>query len=194
MMSFGGFDMNGNETYKNSPSIINIILIGVISIVVIAYGAIALNTGDLLWFWPKFDSKPEQIVLHCYGENMIVDPFSQGFNEITKLVNQTLSSSKRWDPLSLSDATYQDYQSHPKMLTLELYYPEAVRVHSNTIYFSNVDNLIIPLDGRHATKQAIFGRTIEGNPAAGSLIVETTSTIKSYLAGKGLCESPEVSY
>lgn len=186
--------MNGNETHKNSPSIINIVWIGLISIVLIAYGAISLNTGDLLWFWPKFDSKPEQIVLHCYGENMTVDPYSQGFTEITKLVNQTLSGSKRWDPLSLSNETYQDYQSDPKMMALELFYPEAVRVHSDTIYFSNVDTLVIPLDGRHATKQAIFGRTIEGNSAAGSLIVETTSTLKNYLTGKGLCESPEVSY
>lgn len=186
--------MNSSTSLKNKPSVLNIVWIVIISIVLIAYGTIALSTRDLLWFWPKFDNKPDQIILHCYGENMVVDPYSEGFSEITKLVNQTLSGSKRWDPLSLSDVTYQDYQSNPNMMTLELNYPQAVRVHTDTLYFSNVDTLIIPLDGRHAAKHAIFGRTREGDPTAGSLIVEKISIIRNYLAGVGLCESPNTSY
>lgn len=186
--------MNNSTGQKNTPSILNIFWIVIVSVVLIAYGVISLSTRDPLWFWPKFDNKPDHIVLHCYGENMVVDPYSEGFTEITQLVNQTLSGSKRWDPLSLSDTTYQDYLTDSKMMTLELDYPRAVRVHSDTLYFSNVDTLIIPLDGRHAAKNAIFGRTNEGEPVAGSLIVEKTSTLRNYLAGIGLCESPNTSY
>jgi hypothetical protein len=179
-----------SEKHKNPPSILSVAWIVILFVVVTAYGAIALNTGDWLWFYPRFNNRPSQIVLHCYGEDLVVDPFTQGFSDITRLVNDSLSGTKRWDPLSLSEATYQDYQTHPGMMTLELHYPQAVRIHSSTIYFSNVDTLIIPLDGRHASLGAIFGRTKAGDPAAGSLIVENTPQIARHLDAAGLCEAP----
>lgn len=179
-----------SEKHKNPPSLLSIALIGIVSVVVIAYGVISLNTGDWLWFWPKFDSRPDQITLHCYGNDVVVDPYSKGFSDITRLVNASLSGEKRWDPLSLSEATYADYQTHPKMMTLELHYAEDVRVHTGTIYFSNVNTLIIPLDGRHAQVGAVFGRTDAGDPAAGSLIVDNTSVIAKQLSAAGLCEMP----
>jgi hypothetical protein len=186
--------MNNSEMHKNSPSILNVAWIGIVSIVIIAYSVIALNTGDWLWFWSKFDDKPNQIILHCYGEDMVIDPYSQGFSDITRLVNASLSGSKRWDPLSLSEETYQDYQTHPDMMTLELHYPQSVRIHSDTIFFSNVDTLIIPLDGRHAGSGAIFARNQDGDPAAGALIVENTPIIAKHLSALGVCQVPETSY
>jgi hypothetical protein len=182
--------MNYSEKHMNPPSLLSVAWIGVVSMVIIAYSVISLNTGDWLWFWPKFDSRPDQIILHCYGKDVVVDPFSKGFSDITRLVNESLSGEKRWDPLSLSEATYQDYQNDPKMMTLELFYPQAVRVHTGTIYFSNVDNLIIPLDGRHARVGAVFGRSQGGDPAAGSLIVDNTPAIAKHLSAAGLCEAP----
>jgi hypothetical protein len=186
--------MYQSQKQQNLPSVLNMVWIAIIPILIIAYSVIALNTGDWLWFSTKFDSRPNQIILHCYGEDVVVDPFSQGFADITRLVNENLSGSKRWDPLSLSENTYQDYQTHPKMMTLELHYPQAVRIHSSTIFFSNVDTLIIPLEGRHASVGAIFGRTQDGDPVAGSLIAENTPIIARHLSAVGLCQAPEESY
>jgi hypothetical protein len=182
-----------SEKHKNPPSLLSIVWIGLVSIVIIAYSVISLNTGDWLWFWPKFDSRPNQITLHCYGKDVVIDPYSKGFSDITRLVNESLSGEKRWDPLSLSEVTYHEYQTHPKMMTLELHYPEEVRIHTNTIYFSKVSTLIIPLDGRHAKVGAIFGRSQNGDPAAGSLIVGNTPVIAKQLNAAGLCEAPDVS-
>lgn len=179
---------------KNSPSIINVAWISLVLIVIIAYSVISLNTRDWLWFWPKFDSQPDQIILHCYGADVPIDPISKDFSDITHMVNESLSGTKRWDPLSLSESTYQDYQTNSDMMTLELHYPTTVRIHSNNIFFSNVDKLIIPLDGRHASIGAIFARTQDGKPTAGSLIVENTTLIARHIDAFGLCRMPEKSY
>jgi hypothetical protein len=54
--------------------------------------------------------------------------------------------------------------------------------------------LIIPLEGRHAANGAIFARNQEGEPAAGSLIVENTPFIARHLNALGVCQVPEKSY
>jgi hypothetical protein len=180
-----------SSEYANKPSLKGLVITAVVIVVLAAYGVISINTGDLLWFYPKFTEKPTAMTVHCYGENVAVDPYGEYFNELNSLVNDTLSGSKRWDPLSMSEITYEEYQTHPKMMTLEVSYPSSVRIHTDTIYFSNVDTLIFPLDGRHAEKQTIFGRTLEGNNAAGSLHVESTSPLREFLDNKSICEMPE---
>jgi hypothetical protein len=52
--------------------------------------------------------------------------------------------------------------------------------------FSNVSNLIIPLEGRHSETNAVFGRH-QGNPAGGSLHVQTTDPLHTYLADRDIC-------
>ncbi len=178
-----------SETYKNQPSIASLLVIVTVTVLVLAYAAVALNTGDLLWFWPRNDNQPSAIVVHCYSEEVVVDPASTQFAAITNLVNEALSGRRRWDPLSLSEVTYQEYLSHPNMMTLEVSYPQSVRIHTNTAFFSHVDTLLIPLDARHASKNVVFGRTEEGHPAAGSLIIDTTETVKAYLNDQSICES-----
>ncbi len=182
------------ETYANQPSVGNLIRIAVVIIVILAYGAIALNTGDMLWFWPKFNEKPNAVTIHCYGEDIKLDPYTEQFRELTQLVNKSLSGSKRWDPLSLSDITYEEYLTHPNMMTMEVSYPSSVRIHTETMYFSNVDTLIIPLDARHATSNSIFGRNQAGDPAAGSLHVESIEPLKDYLHNQGICQPPDESW
>ncbi|HLE53389.1 MAG TPA: hypothetical protein VI755_15090 [Anaerolineales bacterium] len=153
------------------------------------YGIIALNTGDLLWVSPVFSAEPGAIVIHCYSNDVPLEPGTSDFVALTDLVNETLSGSKRWDPLSLSEVTYQDYRNSPQMMTLELFYASPLRVHSRYKFFSNVDAIIIPLEGRHALTMAVFGR--RGNlPAAGSFHVDTTAPLVEYLAEQGLCDKP----
>lgn len=153
------------------------------------YGFISLNTGDLLWFWPKFDEQPAAMVVHCYGQDIALEPGGAPFSEITALVNQGLSGSKRWDPLSLSDVTYQEYQSSPRMMTLEVFYEPPVRIHSQYKFFSDVDTLVIPLDGRHAQYHVVFGRS-HGITGPGSFPLDTVPLIAEYLGQEGLCTKP----
>ena len=150
------------------------------------YLIIALNTGDLLWISPFFNANPVAIVVHCYGEDVPIDTSSDEFSDINSLVQQALTGRKRWDPLTMSAVTYQEYQSHPGMMVLELFYGSKIRIHSHYKFFSNVDTLIIPLDGRHAQTNAIFGRTNE-YINVGSFHVKTTAPLVEYLSEEGIC-------
>jgi hypothetical protein len=158
----------------------------VIIIVPLIYFIIAMNTGDLLWVSPVFNSQPQTITIHCFGEDIFLEYSSSEFDTMVDLVNENLSGRKRWDSISLSDVTYQEYQSHPQMMVVELTYPKPIRVHSRYKFFSNVDRLIIPLVGRHSQTNAIFGRRAE-YPAAGSFHVDDLSDIRNFLAENNLC-------
>ncbi len=158
----------------------------VLTIVPIIYLIIAINTGDLLWASPIFNYEPRSIVIHCFGEDVYPEAGSAAFMAITDLVNRSLSGRKRWDSLSLSDSTYQDYQSHPQMMVVELFYSEPIRIHSRFKFFSNVNRIIIPLVGRHAQLNSVFGRRNDF-PAAGSFHVNDLAPLKAYLSENELC-------
>ena len=153
------------------------------------YGIIALNTGDLLWISPIFNYQPQTITIHCFGGDVYLESGSADFEQMTGLVNQSMTGRKRWDSLSLSDATYEDYQSHPQMMVVELTYSNPIRVHSRYKFFSNVDRIIIPLVGRHAQSNAVFGRRLDF-PIPGSFRVDDMKPIKDYLAENDLCVEP----
>lgn len=161
----------------------------VLFLVPLIYGIIALNTGDLLWASPVFNFQPQTMVIHCFGENVYLESGSADFEQMTELVNQSMTGRKRWDSLSLSDATYEDYQSHPQMMVVELTYSNPIRVHSRYKFFSNVDRIIIPLVGRHAQSNAVFGRRFDF-PIPGSFRVDAMKPIKDYLAENDLCVEP----
>ena len=173
---------------RKSPSVLSLLLIVVIILVGIAYLMISFSTGDFMWWNPKFTEKPAAVVVHCYGDSLNISPGSYHFGALTEVVNDSLSGRKRWDSLSLSEETYQDYQVDPSMLTVEIFYAEPIRVHSNYKFFSSVDNLIIPIDGRHANFNTVFGQN-QGVPAGGSLHVESTQTIGEYLKNQEICPS-----
>ena len=177
------------DTQPSPPSFLKMIGMAILMIVPLVYLIIALNTGDLLWASPVFDAQPQAIVIHCFGQDVVVEPGSEHFTALTERVNESLSGRKRWDSLSLSDETYQDYQDHPDMMVLEVTYPAVLRVHSPYKFFSNVDRIIIPLVGRHAQTNAVFGRWLE-NPAAGSFHVRSTAPLVEYLSSQGLCKQP----
>jgi hypothetical protein len=177
------------ETRRNTPSILSFVLVMILVVAVIYYLVITINTGDAQWFRSDFEAKAQEIVVHCFGEDVILTPTDVHYSAFTELVNAAISQEKRWDPLSLSEQTYADYQTHPKMMTVELRFMPAVRIHSDKKYFSVVDTLIIPLEGRHAQYNTVFGRN-DDNPAAGSFHLESTAALTEYLAAQGICRMP----
>jgi len=174
---------------KKSPSIVQALGISIALILVMVFGIIAMNTGDLFWFWPLFNETPHRIVIHCYGDDNVITPDDPAFDAINDAVNKSLSGSKRWDPLSMSDMTYEDYQTSTKMMAIELAYDPPVRMHTFYKFFKNLDILVIPLDGRHASSNSVFGR-LRGRMLAGSMHVETRTNIITALDEQGLCHQP----
>lgn len=171
---------------RSDPSIMKLVIIVVLVLIVVVYVVLSLGTGDWMWWNPRFSETPYALVVQCYGDTINIDPGNFHFSAITKIVNQELSGKKNWDQLSLSEVTYNDYQTDASMMVLELFYPEPIRIHSNYRFFSNVDELVIPLDGRHAQTNAIFGLN-KSVPAAGSMHVESIASISSYLRNQGIC-------
>jgi len=98
-----------------------------------------------------------------------VTPGQPAFEAVTNAVNTSLTGSKRWDQASMSDETYQEYQTSPSVMVLELHYDPSVTVHSQYAFFKDVNWLIIPLDGRHASTNAVFGIT-RGLPIQGLIM------------------------
>jgi hypothetical protein len=177
---------------RKDPSVRNLIIIVVLALVLIVYAIISFATGDWLWFSTSFRETPNAIVLHCYGESVNIEPGTFEFEKLKDIMNESMTGRKRWDQLSMSEETYQDYQTNSQMIVVEYFYPEPVRVHSTYRFYSNVDNFIIPIVGRHSQTNAVFGQA-NGVPAGGSLHIESTEQFKNFLNNMELCQIDIVS-
>lgn len=174
----------------HSPSILSCGVVFVFGTALILYLSLAIYTSDLIWFWPVFAEQPSQIVLRCYGQDIEVQRQSVNFNDLTNILNEQLSGDKRWEELPLTDVTYQDYLDSQDMVVVRFFYPEPVRIHSHSIFYSKIDQLLVPLVGRHANTQVVFGLT--GDKATGgSLHVKTVQPLLEYIHRAGLCLPPE---
>ena len=177
------------EAKPHSPSLFNCALIGIGIFAVMLFMVTALNTGDLLWFWPVFEEVPVDIVVHCYGADVQIKPGQPAFEVVNNAVNSSLTGVKRWDDLSMSDTTNQEYQTSPTMMVIELQYDPPVTIHSQYAFFKDVNRLIIPLDGRHALTNPVLGRTGEFTNS-GSYHVKSTEPIVTALQEQGICTKP----
>jgi hypothetical protein len=177
------------EAKPHSPSFLKAALIGLAGFSVLLFLITAMNTRDLLWFWPVFDQVPVGITVHCYGTDVQVKPGQPAFEVVTNAVNTSLSESKRWDSTSMSDVTYQEYQNSPAVMVVELHYDPPATVHSQYAFFKRVNRMIIPLDGRFASTNAVFARTGEFTDP-GSFHVKSTAPIATALQEQGICSKP----
>jgi hypothetical protein len=174
------------EAKKNDPSVLKAFVFGVVIFGLIAFAVMALNTQDILWFWPVFNETPVQIEVNCYGKNMHVNPGTNAFTTLNAAVNSSLTGVKRWDETTMSQTTYQDYQTSSSVLVLRLHYDPPATVHSQYAFMKSVNWLVIPLVGRHADTYAVFG--LEGayiDP--GSYHINSTTQIVNALQQQGIC-------
>jgi hypothetical protein len=174
------------EAKPHSPSLLKAAISGVVIFGAIIFAVIAMNTGDLLWFWPAFKEVPVGITVNCYGTNIDIQPGTTAFEAVNNAVNTALTGVKRWDQLSMSDVTYQEYQTSSSVMVLELHYDPPVMIHSQYAFMKAVNWLIIPLDGRHAPTYPVFG--LEGSYIdPGSYHVKSTVPIVTALQEQGVC-------
>lgn len=172
---------------RKDPSVRNLVIIVVIVIALSIYAIISFATGDWLWFSSSFRETPTAVVLHCRGETVSFDQGSFHFSKLTRIMNDSMSGRKRWDPLTMSEETYNEYTTSPQMIALEFFYREPIRVHSSYKFYSSVNNLVIPLEGRHSQTNAVFGQN-DGVPAGGSLHINSTDQFKEFLNNMELCQ------
>jgi len=177
------------EVKPSSPSLLKAGVSGVVIFGLIVFAVIAMNTGDLLWFWPVFNAIPDSIIVNCYGTEVAVKPGQPAFEAVTNAVNSSLTGNKRWDNLSLSDATYQEYQTSSAVMVLKLHYDPPATIHSQYAFFKSESWLIFPLDGRHASANTVFG--LEGKfISPGSYHVQSTASIVTALQEQDICTKP----
>src|SRR4030065_1575620 len=111
-----------DSPFQRGPSLISFFVTTVLGLGIFAYIAFSIYAHDALWFWPNFDETPSGIFVRCYGEIVPVKAGSPEFTEVTRLVNVQLSGDKQWQDITISEQTYQDYLTDPKMVVLELNY------------------------------------------------------------------------
>lgn len=115
------------------------------------------NTGNPLWFWrggqPEF--RPSRIVIHYYGTATTLQPGMEGYEELTAVLNEsftTFTNSGLVD-VGISEDTVARY--HGEEFVLEISYPG--RIQFNTpVRMTNVNQLLIPIDGRHSAQAFVF--------------------------------------
>ena len=171
---------------RSSPSVLNLVLIVIVISAAVDYVLISLDTQDWIWFSNRFAETPNRVIVQCYGKSINLDRGSNHFSALTEILNEIISGQKRYDPLSMSLETYQDYQHSSGMITIEFFYPAALRVNSGIQTYSSVDNLVVLLEGWHAQTNAILGQN-QGVPMAGSLHVDSTERLKEYLRNQNIC-------
>jgi hypothetical protein len=171
---------------QNQPSLLGLLGTVVIFVIAAGYGIVALSTEDALWFVPTFSEDAAEVAVYCRGEQATVTAGSPHLPSINVFINEVLSGRNNWDSLTMSEATYRYYRESDAVVALEIRYDHPVRVHSIYKYFSGIDTIVIPLVGRHANVNAVFGM-IDGVPTAGALHVDSPDKILDYLAANGLC-------
>ena len=171
---------------RSSPSVLNLVLIVIVIIAVADYVFISLDTDDWIWSMNRFAETPNRVIVHCYGKSINLDWGSNHLSTLAEIMNEIMSGQKRYDPLSMSLETYQDYQHSSGMMTIEFFYSAALRLNNEIQAYSGVDHLVIPLEGRHARTDAIFGQN-QGIPIAGSLHVDSTERLREYLRNENIC-------
>ena len=171
---------------RHPPSISKSLTILLVAILGMGYLSIAVSTGDLLWFWPAFNGKPASIAIHCEGRPRPVRPGSDAFEQLSVGLNDALWGLKQWQTLSLSEATWNEYVLGDESRVLEYRYTPSATIHSYYRFFKDFDTLIVPLEGRHANANAVFG--LKGDLIlAGSFRIESNAPLLEVVREHNLC-------
>lgn len=173
--------MNDN---KQGSSILQPLLIFLGAVLFIVYLVGALNTGNWLWVLPiQPDYEPARILIRDQGQVTEYRPGDSGFAELAAALNLAFADFSNLDliPIGLSDETLQDYNE--SSLVIEIYYPQDIRF--NTIVrMRNVNQLLIPIEGRHAGNRYVF-LGADGRWLTGAFVMTNDQPVRDALAALG---------
>lgn len=172
---------------RSQPSILKLLMVGLITVLIVVYFIVAVTTQDILWLWPRFDAQPSAVVVYCYGSRIEIEAEDSRYPDLVSGLHDGLFGLKHWTELSLSQATLDNYRDEGgDEVVVEYQFPTPVRIHSHYRLYSNVEALIVPLEGRHADAQSVFGLS-RGRPSAGSFHLSGTVDLRNSLRDSGLC-------
>lgn len=170
--------------YKQGSSILQPLLMFLGAILLIVYLVGALNTGNWLWVLPiQPDYEPARIIIRDYGQATEFRPGDDGFAELADALDLAFADFSNLDliPIGLSDETLQDYNE--SSLVMEIYYPQDIRFNS-IVRMSNVNQLLIPIEGRHAGNRYVF-LGADGRWLTGAFVMTNDQPIRDALGTLG---------
>ena len=145
----------------------------------IFYAINVFNTGNLVWFRNNATLEiPDRIVIYDHGQEIVLLPGHDNFNELANASVNALSKFNNTDlvPIGLSEQTLSDYET--KSVVMILHYNRPVQINS-IARIGEPTQLLIPIEGRHASGNYVFLGT-RGEWLAGALRMADPSPL--YLA------------
>lgn len=162
-----------------------IMMIGAIALIIYLIGA--LNTGN--WFWilpiqPTF--VPSRILIRDHGQVTEYRPDDPQFTILRDALDNAFSDFSNLDlvPIGLSEGTLQSYNE--SAVVMEVYYPQPIRFNS-IVRMSNVNQLLIPIEGRHSGYRYLFPGS-DGQWLAGAFVMEDETPLYDTLRRLGHIE------
>jgi hypothetical protein len=129
------------------PAKMVILVVGFLVLVV--YGTITFNTGDLLWFLSRFDGRPVRIVVyHHEGKRTELRAGQPGFEKLADAIQTCLSQGlDRPSNIGFSDASLLD--AYSRFVTVEAFFARPVKLHA---WFGTEEatRMLFPITGRHS--------------------------------------------
>lgn len=145
------------------------LLVLVCLIILVVWAAIAVATGDGLWFVPVFSADAMSIELYWDGEHVLLERGSPGYDLLNAAIRHDLARVDAYPgQAGLSDVSLEQLYAQGRLLVV--YYAQPARIHSwyhyvaSTVYY-------IPLSGYHAGQSRVF------NVGRGALELRSTAEI-----------------
>ena len=151
------------------------------------YLVISLNTQDFGWFLTSFNAPASAIFVNCYGERLELDPLTAEFQRVDMEAQTAMSSRKRWDQVTMSEVTLENYLNGETYFVVELHYDPPAGFHSNKKFYKLFDRLFIPLDGTVQAQYHTVSGWLADRPRAGSFAFESFDDLVSVLDETGIC-------
>jgi hypothetical protein len=169
--------------YKK-PSILKPLIILVLTIGAIFYLVGLLNTGNPMWplrSQPTFT--PSRVVIRDSGTVTTYEPGDITFDALSAALDSSFSAFTNANlvPLGLSDETLRSYDDGG--LVVEVYYPAPIQFNTPA-RMDNIDQLLIPMRGRHAGNGYAFVGS-DGLWLAGALVMRSDEALRTVLRQLG---------
>ena len=164
------------------------VIILVVILLLIYWAINAANTNNMLWFLPIQPTlQPTRIVVRNYGQTVELFPGSPGFSELSQALNDTFAhgfDNTDLVSIGLSDETLRRYMEEE--LVIESYFGAPISFNTQ-VRMTNVNQLLIPLDGTHADQRYLFFGS-KGEWRVGAMVLSDDSPLRTAMQILGYLE------
>ena len=144
----------GQYNIKVRPNVSRMLIVLGLLVLAVVYLGILMSSQDPIWFVKGFADRPYMIVLYNQGERTEYTEGQPEFDVLADAVVESLDQGvARLSGLGLSEVSQRE--AYEKYLTLEVFFPQAVKIHS---YFNTgrPTQMLFPITGRHSELKVVF--------------------------------------